>query len=140
VHAHVAETERAAELTPRVARRAAVRKLPGLVGGSAPTGCVTDNTGFSARGMRRTGGAAVQYLYFPEKVNDCGDDCPYLSGQSAVVFTPGVWHVVEHHLVMNTPGQRDGILEAWFDAELVLHNSEFLYRLSDPWTSCFSST
>ncbi len=104
-------------------------KLPGLVGGSAPTGCVEDTTGFSARGMWRPGGAAVQYLYFPEKVEACGDDYPYLSGGSAVAFSKGVWHLVEHRLVMNTPGQHDGVLEAWFDGELVLAEPTFLYRL-----------
>ncbi|MDI1442647.1 hypothetical protein QHF85_01335 [Polyangium sp. 6x1] len=105
-------------------------KLPGLVGGSAPTGCVEDTTGFSARMMWRTGGAAVQYMYFPEKNNDCGDDYDYMSGGSATHFEPGTWHTVEHRLVMNTPGQHDGILAAWFDGAPVLDEQAFLYRLA----------
>ncbi|NUP04566.1 MAG: hypothetical protein HOW73_00715 [Polyangiaceae bacterium] len=106
-------------------------KLPGLVGGSAPTGCVDDTTGFSARMMWRTAGAAVQYMYFPEKVNDCGDDYDYASGGSATQFEPGTWHTVEHHLEMNTPGEHDGILKAWFDGEPALDEQMFLYRLAD---------
>ncbi len=103
-------------------------KLPGLVGGSAPTGCIAAPDGFSARGMWRTGGAAVQYMYFPEKVQSCGDDYPYLANANAVNFARGTWHTVAHRLVMNTAGQHDGILQAWFDGELVLDLSDFLYR------------
>lgn len=101
-------------------------KLPGLVGGSSPTGCVDDTDGFSARMMWRTGGAAVQYMYFPEKVEACGDDYDY-----DVAFAPGTWHTVEHRLVMNTPGEHDGVLQAWFDDVLVLEDTAFLYRLAD---------
>jgi hypothetical protein len=105
-------------------------KVPGLVGGTAPTGCVSDNGGFSARGMWRTSGAAVQYVYYPEKVNTCGDDFAYAVGATAITFSPGVWHTVEHHVRMNTAGQHDGILEAWFDGQQVLSNSAFLYRIA----------
>jgi hypothetical protein len=105
-------------------------KLPGLVGGTAPTGCVSDDGGFSARGMWRAGGAAVQYLYYPEKVNACGDDFNYASGGSRFRFIPGVWQTVEHRIVMNTPGQHDGILQAWVDGALVLDQSAFYYRVA----------
>jgi hypothetical protein len=101
-------------------------KLPGLVGGSSPTGCVEDTDGFSARMMWRTDGAAVQYMYFPEKIEACGDDYAY-----AIAFTPGAWHTVEHRIVMNTPGEHDGVLQAWFDGELALDDTAFLYRLAD---------
>ncbi len=106
-------------------------KLPGLVGGTAPTGCVTDTGGFSARGMWRTNGAAVQYLYYPEKIAACGDDFPYLQSGAAVFFQPGTWHQVQERVVMNTPGAHDGLLQAWFDGSLVVDHQSFLYRLSD---------
>ncbi len=105
-------------------------KLPGLVGGTAPTGCVNDTTGFSARMMWRSGGAAVQYMYFPEKQNACGDDYEYTPGGAAAHFEPGTWHTVEHRLVMNTPGDHDGVLQAWFDGEAALDDAAFLYRLA----------
>jgi hypothetical protein len=44
---------------------------------------------------------------------------------------PGVWHDVEHRLVMNTPGEADGILQAWFDGRRVLDEPAFLFRLAD---------
>ena len=56
-------------------------KLPGLVGGTAPTSCeldaVTISGGFSARMMWRTGGRAVQLVYTSKLVDSCGDDFPY---------------------------------------------------------------
>ena len=105
-------------------------KLPGLVGGTHPTGCVTDTAGFSARMMWRTAGACVQYLYFPEKVNACGDDYPYRIGGANVAFVPGRWHRVQHRIVMNTPGLHDGVLQSWFDGTLALDNQAFIYRIA----------
>lgn len=59
-------------------------KLPGLGGGTAPTGCnSTDGTdGFTARIMWRSGTNKsdtenvypTQYLYFRDKISSCGDD------------------------------------------------------------------
>ncbi|EDM73661.1 hypothetical protein PPSIR1_39210 [Plesiocystis pacifica SIR-1] len=106
-------------------------KIPGLVGGTAPTGCVEDQTGFSARGMWRTDGRAVQYMYWPEKVENCGDDYDYMLDDTPVTFAPGQWHLVEHRLRMNTPGVADGVLQAWMDGELVLDEQDFLYRTAD---------
>ncbi len=103
-------------------------KLPGLVGGSAPTGCSNDTDGFSARSMWRVDGLGVQYMYFPEKMNSCGDDFDYALGGQPAHFEPGVWHTLEHHLVMNTPGQPDGRLQAWLDGQLVLDVPDFLFR------------
>lgn len=103
-------------------------KLPGLVGGSAPTGCVVDETGFSARMMWRTGGLAVQYLYFPDKIESCGDDYEYQVAEMDARFTPGKWHVVLHRIVMNTPGQPNGVMQAWFDGALALDHHSFVWR------------
>ncbi|MBK9262765.1 MAG: hypothetical protein IPM54_23550 [Polyangiaceae bacterium] len=105
-------------------------KIPGLVGGSAPTGCVNDTTGFSARMMWRSGGGAVQYMYFPEKQNPCGDDFAYDTGNGPIAFQPGTWHTVEHRIVMNTPGENDGVLEAWFDGASALSQKAFSFRLA----------
>lgn len=103
-------------------------KLPGLIGGTAPTGCSPDPDGFSARNMWRTGGVAVQYVYYPTQPNTCGDDLVYQSGGNPKLFTPGVWQTVEHRIVMNTPGQADGILEAWVDGELVFRDTNRVWR------------
>jgi hypothetical protein len=96
-------------------------KLPGLVGGSSPTGCTTDRTGgFSARNMWRPGGSVAQYLYHPERQNRCGDDWYYRISGSNVRFTPGRWHTIEHHIKMGTSGQRDGVMQAYIDGRLAL--------------------
>ena len=44
------------------------------------------------------------------------------------MFVPGKWQTIEHRIVMNTPGQRDGILQAWVDGALVLDENQFYYR------------
>jgi hypothetical protein len=106
-------------------------KLPGLVGGTAPTGCITDDDGFSARGMWRTMGRAVQYVYYAEKEAACGDDFDYESDGSPFSFERGIWHTIEHHLVMNTPGEGDGVLEAWVDGEPVLAVDDIVYRAAN---------
>ena len=104
-------------------------KLPGLVGGTHPTGCISDTGGFSARMMWRTSGAAVQYMYFPEKVNSCGDDFAYAANGTDLVFAPGQWHRVMHRIRMNQAGSHDGILQAWLDDQLALDNQSFIYRI-----------
>ncbi len=96
-------------------------KLPGLVGGSSPSGCTKDKVGgFSARNMWRTGGDVDQYLYYPDRQNNCGDDWYYKDGNTTIEFQPGTWHTIEHRLIMGTAGQSDGLLEAWFDGKLSL--------------------
>lgn len=103
-------------------------KLPGLMGGTGPTGCVSDKNGFSARNMWRVDGDAVQYLYAPRKISACGDDYHYTKGGVNQHFIPGEWQRVEHRLVMNTPGENNGIMQAWLDGELVLDVKDFLFR------------
>jgi hypothetical protein len=111
-------------------------KLPGLVGGTAPTGCGLDpatmSGGFSARMMWRGGGAAVQLMYTADMVNTCGDDLPYaVCGGAAARFVTGRWLRVVHHLRMNAPGQPDGMLEAWLDGALALSRRDVRYRGPD---------
>ncbi len=103
-------------------------KLPGFMGGTGPTGCVSDKNGFSARNMWRVDGDAVQYLYAPRKTSACGDDYHYTKGGLNQRFIPGKWQTVEHRLVMNTPGENNGIMQAWLDGELVLDVKDFLFR------------
>ena len=102
-------------------------KLPGLAGGAAPTGGAraTGINGFSARLMWRAGGAVVQYLYHPEQAGVWGDDLPY-AGQCH--FRAGRWHYVEHRVRLNAPGQRDGLVQGWFDGELALDRRELRFR------------
>ncbi|MCH2185624.1 cellulose-binding domain-containing protein, partial [Myxococcota bacterium] len=76
-------------------------KLPGLIGGSAPTGCREDENGFSARGMWRAEGTSYQYVYWPGKSERCGDNYIHGADSEPFIFEPGIWYRIEHHLKMN---------------------------------------
>jgi hypothetical protein len=104
-------------------------KLPGLVGGTANTGGEkpTGRDGWSARMMWRSGGAVVQYVYHADQPTQYGEDFPWNLGGRRV-FRPGAWHVVEHRIVMNRPGQRDGIVQGWFDGALALDRRDVRFR------------
>lgn len=104
-------------------------KLPGLAGGEANTGGDRPNgrDGFSARMMWRAGGAVVQYVYHPDQLGVWGDDLPWDAGH-ARVFRPGVWHSVRHEIVLNTPGERNGVVRGFFDGELALERTDLRFR------------
>jgi hypothetical protein len=104
-------------------------KLPGLAGGAANTGGhkPTGRDGWSARMMWRGGGSVVQYVYHVDQPTEYGEDFPWnLGGQRG--FRPGTWHRVEHHVVMNHPGERDGIVQGWFDGALALDKRDIRFR------------
>lgn len=103
-------------------------KLPGLIGGEGNTGGETpDGTdGWSARMMWRTDGDAVQYVYHPEQPGTYGEDFPWdRDGQRRF---DDAWHVVEHEIVMNTPGANDGAVRGWWDGELALERTGVRFR------------
>ncbi len=104
-------------------------KIPGLIGGEANTGGdAPDGTdGWSARMMWRPDGEVVQYVYHPDQAETWGDDFGWDVG-GARYFTPGSWHSVEHRVVMNTPGDHDGLIEGWFDGELALTAEGLRFR------------
>lgn len=119
-------------------------KIPGLSGGNHPTGCsgVPSGTdGFTARMMWREGGAAVQYVYYPDQAQMCGDDFPWTVGGTRA-FKHGEWYSLEHHLLLNHGDQADGVVEAWFDGELALQRKNVRFRSVDsiPIDSFYFST
>lgn len=97
-------------------------KLPGLAGGIANTGAQKPNgsDGFSARIMWRRDGGIVQYVYHPDQPEDFGEDFSWNHGGVERRFQPGIWYEVKTRIVMNTPGQRNGILQSWLNGELAL--------------------
>ena len=126
-------------------------KLPGLCGdacnsgGSTPTG--TD--GWSARMMWRTDGSGqgggspldpdqaniVQYVYHPDQTGGNpagknGDDLKWddTTPSEWQLFDSDVWYQLQHRIVMNTPGQYDGIVQAWLDDEMVLDRQNIRFR------------
>src|SRR5690606_27041684 len=104
-------------------------KLPGLIGGEANTGGrpSTGTDGWSARMMWRRDLDVVQYVYHADQPTQYGEDFPWnIGGQRR--FVPGTWHTIEHRVVMNTPGENDGIIQGWLDGELALDVRTLRFR------------
>jgi hypothetical protein len=104
-------------------------KLPGFAGGAANTGGnkPSGRDGWSARMMWREGGHVVQYVYHVDQPTMYGEDFDWNVGGQRV-FRPGTWHRVEHRVVINTPGQRDGIVQGWFDGAMALDRRGIRFR------------
>ena len=122
-------------------------KLPGLAGGSAPTGSnqATGTNGWSGRFMWRTDFKGVSGV--PEqnvaewisyaKYTDSGadgsgrdSDRAYWveSDGSRSVLNSDVWYTLSQRVKMNDPGQRNGILQIWLDGRLVHDQQNVLFR------------
>lgn len=111
-------------------------KLPGLCGYSvskdAGQGCNTGGgfpdgyDGWSARSMWREDGALENYVYHAGQKNYYGD-----SEHWNVKAVPGKWHSIQHRVVLNTVGQANGKLEAWFDGVKVLSKENFEFRKTE---------
>lgn len=92
-------------------------KLPGLYGGRGPSGGVLPqgDDGFSLRLMWREAGAGEVYAYLPGMAQRHG--LSLLRGR--LQFVPGRWHQLTQQLLLNTPGQDDGVLRMWLDGTAV---------------------
>src|SRR5680860_810967 len=126
-------------------------KIPGLAGGPSkgnlskefPAGCTeaTGQNGFSARGMwdswmNETGKKPVldQYVYHMHKTKRCGDNFLYNEGPSGLTtLQANRWYDITSRVVMNDPGQRNGMVEAWLDGEKVLSKSGLEFRTTNAW-------
>ena|SRR5262252_5988464 len=101
-------------------------KLPGLMGGTAPTGCLTPSesaTGFTSRYMWKKNGAAILYLYWGDKTAQCGQVFAL-----NVRFAHDVWYTLTQHVKLNTPGSDDGIVEVWVNDAEVFRKSDIRFR------------
>ena len=99
-------------------------KLPGLVGGANPTN--DGGPGWSARMMWREDGRVIQYVYDQDASRD--RDFDYQIDGQDVFFTADQWHEVKHRIVLNTPGQDNGVIQAWFDGQLALDVNDVRFR------------
>jgi len=77
--------------------------------------------------MWRKDGNVVQYLYFVDQAGTYGDDALWnLDGTAEQKqFVPGQWHRVVTRVVLNSvttegAGDKNGIVQSWFDGELSL--------------------
>lgn len=122
-------------------------KLPGLCGGTCPTGGQAVTTapqgthsennpiglavGWNGRAMWRADGHLVQYLYFPDQTTNYAPDFPYARTGGALYLNDGGWHTIENHVRMNTPGKHDGLFETYYDGQLVLRLTSMRFRDDD---------
>lgn len=113
-------------------------KLPGLEGvapgvsPSTPTGGGETQLGWSGRAMWLTpksyGWAGptnmgLSYMYHSRQSSTWGDNERWNKS-----FVAGRWHNVKQCYAMNTVGQANGQLKAWFDGVQVINNSSYVYR------------
>ncbi|HBL78095.1 MAG: hypothetical protein A2W90_13490 [Bacteroidetes bacterium GWF2_42_66] len=100
-------------------------KIPGLKGGPDFDEYPLPDEGFTASMMFTKGGKINFYSY-----NQAGASQSYSWGTSA--FVPGQWHNITYRVVMNTvvgeSGNQDGILEGFFDGQLVVTKSDIKFR------------
>jgi len=58
-------------------------------------------------------------------------------------FDFGQWYRIDHHLKMNTPGQRDGELQSWVDGQLAVderlrfRNTDRSFGIGRVWHNCY---
>ena len=122
-------------------------KLPGLAGGTAPSGSAPADgvNGWTGRLMWRTdfGGTSGNPIQSTSdgisyaKHLDSGfdrdgrqEDRVYWlepSGERTTLES-GVWYQITQRIVMNTPGQADGVLQIWLDDFLVLDQTDLRFR------------
>ncbi len=74
--------------------------------------------------MWRQEGVFTQYLYHKNQPGQYGDGLTYSSGAAL----KSTWQTVTHRIKMNTPSQRNGILQAWVDGALVLNRNNIEFR------------
>ena len=101
-------------------------KLPGLAGGDAPRGCdpAALSRGFSARLMWRASGAGELYLYAPDRATRCGDSI----GRAAWYFRPGQWTEIAQEVILNRPGEANGVVRIWINGHRVLERHDLMLR------------
>ncbi|MCP1359562.1 MULTISPECIES: polysaccharide lyase [unclassified Halomonas] len=104
-------------------------KLPGLYGGSGPTGGeeVTGTNGFSMRFMWREDGQGELYEYVVNKDSEYGESV----GRGKWVFPTGQWVNVEQEIVLNDPQSSNGIARVWIDGQPMLEQQGIVYRTTD---------
>jgi nitrous oxidase accessory protein NosD len=125
-------------------------KLPGLAGGTAPTGSTqaTGFNGWAGRLMWRTNfnGVSGQPQQLTSggityaKHTDSGfsgdgrqEDRNFFFNPdgSQTEFVSNQWYQITQRIVMNTPGEFNGIQQIWIDGVLVINEQDIRYRLDD---------
>ncbi len=100
-------------------------KLPGFGAGSAHSGGRQPDgyNGWSTRMMWVDNGSAISYVYHPDKTASYGDGMAWNAS-----FGTGNWNTVETRVKLNTPGQRDGLIQGWMNGRLVFERTGLRFR------------
>ncbi|WP_157665237.1 polysaccharide lyase [Mariniblastus fucicola] len=125
-------------------------KLPGLAGGTAPTGSTqADGTnGWNGRMMWRTDfegvsgqpeqltSDAISYAKYTDSGFDGtgrDEDKEYWveSDGSRTTIKSGVWYEIIQRVKMNDPGESNGVLQIWIDGRLVHDQQDVLFRTAN---------
>ncbi len=88
-------------------------KLPGLAGSVNYGGSEKE---WSGKLMWRENGKAEFYMHVSGTNQKSFD---WILNGKHTQFKRGIWHSIEIHYKLNTPGVNDGLMEAWLDGELV---------------------
>lgn len=101
-------------------------KLPGLYGGTGPSGGQIPNgaDGWSTRLMWRPNGAGEVYAYLPTS-QTWGTEIGTGNWQFKA---DGQWHRVEQQVILNTPGSSNGEIKIWYDGAQVVHATGLKFR------------
>ncbi|MGA9597395.1 MAG: DNRLRE domain-containing protein [Acidimicrobiia bacterium] len=117
-------------------------KFPGISGTYGIAGWggrQSDGTnGWSARGLYQptvTGSGnplddtvpVGSYVYHAEQPTQYGDNVLWQDGYLGYLEKDR-WYSIEQHLVLNTPGVNDGILETWIDGRLAYRQTNWRWR------------
>lgn len=112
-------------------------KLSGLCGGKCNSGGAipTGKDGWSSRVLWRAlpengnnPSGIAQYIYSPDQPDQYGAMPAWNYGGNTFTFTPGVWHLVQSRVKMNTPGKKDGIIQSWLDGQLAYQSTTMRFR------------
>jgi hypothetical protein len=108
-------------------------KLPGMYGGKGNTGGNSSDgyDGWSARMMWRPESASIFYVYHADMQGTYGDNFPWDNAGTPQQFSTDEWIQVEHRIVMNTPGKKNGVLQGWYNGVLVFDKQDMQYRHID---------
>jgi hypothetical protein len=109
-------------------------KLPGLSGRPGSTGSHADGCnpqgqdgGFSARMMFRPDGKLEGYFYHEDQPGSCGHQIAFTDGDDIFKVRNGTKYLMEIRVVMNTAGNRDGIVEVKINGIQVLRKANFRF-------------
>ncbi len=122
-------------------------KLPGLAGGTAPTGNVpaTGTNGWAARMMWRTDHTGnpgkpkqktAQMISYAKYVGSGYDqqgrieDETYYTDEAGTPITikSNVWYQISQRIRMNDPAKADGVIQIWLDGNLVVDKHDVRFR------------